>query len=147
MLSFLVGNYTSRDRDGENDDDNGQQVTRFSCKQPRPIKDPVYMQSKLKFTGLRMSAWRSPWLQTVPVGLSGKFRHSYKYSVMQLWLYLYSDTVTTKPDAKKREIIANLLTYPSEVSSTGWFFFFFRRTNNNHNRRGHTETTNRRGGI
>lgn len=30
-----------------------------------------------------------------------------------------------KPDAKKREIIASLLTYPSEVSSMGSGFFFF----------------------
>lgn len=30
-----------------------------------------------------------------------------------------------KPDAKKREVIASLLTYPSEVSSMGSGFFFF----------------------
>lgn len=45
-----------------------------------------------------------------------------KYSVMQLLLYLSLRYSTTKPDAKKREIIANLLTYPSEVSSMGSIF-------------------------
>lgn len=41
---------------------------------------------------------------------------------MQLLLYLSLRYSTTKPDAKKREIIANLLTYPSEVSSMGSIF-------------------------
>lgn len=34
-----------------------------------------------------------------------------------------------KPDAKKREVIASLLTYPSEVSSMGSGFLFFLSTN------------------